>query len=277
MEKDSELEALFDLAVWTQVSEEDCLEHARFVKWYERQAQKSRFSIIKDGLKKLIKGQDSTLSALLIYQVFKSCWYAFLHQTNGDPIEQMRKDSEFANELVPDLAKEARHLADNIAFTPFVFNTAVATAIAAKQGVDMRLNEFFEQGPGKDHWQILLSALAESLEKGVAGNKSGPFYHRAHIGCLDYPTSIEAKNHPQTPSILLFDLVYTFRLFTGKGLAFREQSIMPTIGKPRYQLAADLINWTLGADWSDKTADSMLRQLLKKNPEIQRGKWEVIS
>ncbi len=269
---------LFDLgSIWSDLPcDEDEID--AFSVWYTSLKRKHGFSAIRNDLDDMArKAADIGEGALLIRQVLASCWRAYQFNSNGDSMKLRRDEYRQADELREEISKLTESLSAKMSELrpdhPLTLNIGWASQYAQEQGLRL------ETPPGSmpsftERWQAAIRSLADGMRHPTAGHRCGPFYHRTHVGCLDYGRPIEAGNLPTASTILLYDLVFTFRNFTANGSAFRLKAAMPSNGKPNYALAVAIVGKVLGENISVDNAKSMLGKLVRNNPGIRRGDWE---
>tara|TARA_R110002049_G_scaffold111070_5_gene260206 strand:- start:461 stop:1321 length:861 start_codon:yes stop_codon:yes gene_type:complete len=268
----------FDLAsIWHPViSEPD--EVKPFSLWYGALQKKSGFESVRDGFSKVwAKHPDNGQRAMLVLQVFTSCWEAYRFDQDGDPMVAARKLAKDADATRKDIAKLAKDLTTKLKAIhpahPLALNLGHAASLAKERGAVLSAAPNLPDSTNSSRWVTLLESLKESMSYGTPGYKAGPFYHRTHVGCLDYKVPIESRsNLVEAPTILLFDLVFFFRDFTETGSAFRRSGTMSENGKPCYRVAADIVNLVFDKNWTNSAARDLVRQLLETSPP-NRGAW----
>jgi len=268
---------LFDLAsIWHPLLKEPG-EVEPFLLWYGALQKKPGFKSVRDGFSKVwAKHPGDGERATLVLQVFKSCWEAYQFNQNGDPMATARKLAKDADATRADIAKLAKDLTTKLKAIhpahPLALNLGYATSLAKERGALLRAAPNSPDSLNPERWTTLLDSLKECMSYGTPGYKAWPFYHRTHVGCLDYKIPIESRTLAKAPTILLFDLVFFFRDFTETGRAFRRGGAMSERGKPCYRLASDIVNLVFEKDWTDRAARDSVRQLLETSPP-NRGAW----
>ncbi len=108
---------------------------------------------------------------------------------------------------------------------------------------------------------------------------AGPLLSRSVYGCLHYDPPLDDGKHnrlPEVETMLLFDLVQTFRLRSQRIYSRQTGQPMPKEGKPHYALAATFTNAIVGEKRFDgAAASSRLKAFLKANPTVGIGNWPV--
>ena len=250
-----------------------------FVAWVDHLEKNKRTNCnhVRSGFAKLIKNSKEPPfnGNELICNALKSCWCAKQYDLEGSPYQHNREMQKQAIDSIDDLLHEKiRKLPFILKNRPFLDDAMwIATQVAERNGVviDSELGSLKQ-------WQVILEAFIEGLE---VYEQSYPFGKEANhrIGCLYYPKGIQFGGaKPEAGTMLAFDLTRQFRLYSAKKsdrdcLDYISKSEMHSIGKPSYELVANLVNLALDKRWSSGSARDLVNQLIDSNNGLRFKDW----
>jgi hypothetical protein len=143
------------------------------------------------------------------------------------------------------------------------------------KGIDRRQTAV---ATGEDLLHCILDSYVAGLSEALEHAESDPKVERFLHGCLIYPTPLDKSkrhNFPKTVSMLLFDLVQTFRL-RSEGISVRSfGDSMPRSGDPHFPLAAAFVNATFPTRQgiTSENAENRLKRLVAANPRVGMYRW----
>ncbi len=236
----------------------------------------SRFERSKEGKQALDTLEEvfpAATFASLRLQVLQACYCAAHFKPTNDPHKHAREcQTRAARELGSQIAAVKRLRAFMHKY-PDVTNGVLmhmgaelsrrGIVLAPKKGKEP-LGELFDN---------VLAAYEQALKLPIPG--SAPGLSKFAYGCLLFDKPLESGKHPETNTLLLFNLVFLFRKFSAGDsvYAYGEPMPKPKNGRPHYSLACTFIKATLDYDLDYKTAQRRLDDLLNDNPGIGLGAW----
>jgi len=234
-----------------------------FLVWYKAIIRKGEAKDVKERLIQLVQDSDPLDGRALIYCLFESCWCALNFDPLTDEMSKKRDKYKTAFETSKDYSSQLRKIAEQLGREEYGQASMAGYLLARDRNVTIK--PCSGEMPTNEVWEILLLSLADSFDGFFPGHKVGAYEHMYSYGCVEVNKSLVSRHIPKVSTLLLFDLVYRLRLFSGGLSVIDAPSEMPDIGKPNYPLAAALVNLTFKIKISPPTARKNLQGFIESN------------
>ena len=219
--------------------------------------------------------------------VLASCYGAAMFDRNRDPITEQHNDPSKKERLADTKALKALESQRDAIATLLKFARTYRRAAGIAFGQTMMDLKSRGIGIGCTDGKIrdvvdILDCILETFSSRLVGPiplvAAGPLLSRFLYGCLHYETPIDDGKHNRLPDVetmLLFDLVQTFRL-RSDGICVRQTGeLMPEHGKPHFSLATAFVNATFG-EIRIKDGEAARNRLKALSPGIGYFPWPVL-
>ena len=234
------------------------------------------------------ESQQTPLFHPLRDAVLISCYGAAMFDRNRDPITEQHNDPSQKERRAN--AKAQKELSSQRTAITTLQNFArehqrAARLIFSQIYMDLIPKKIRITDGEKRNMADLLNCILETitsrLVRPIPFEATWPPTNRFDYGCLHYATPLDRgnnKNGPKVETMLLFDLVQTFRL-RSKGICVRQTGqTMPKNGTPHISLATAFVNATFKDKPSMKAAraSSRLKAHLRTNPGLGYYPWPAL-
>jgi hypothetical protein len=229
--------------------------------------------------------------------VLRACFCAFHFTKNNDPDEKRRHANSAALKQLKGQRAALRRLKNFFATHEFAAMITIVNADVDLKRDGIHISETNQR------YRLLTARyvrILDALETRLCEHRSfgacGPYRDDNTYGCLvfDQPlgtakrkalaieerqrTSTRSSARPGPKTLLLFDLVQSFKL-ASEGKSRRYKDRMPEIGEPHYPLAVDFLKATFGSPKSITTKQAkrpLLKFLTNNRTAVAYCDWPVV-
>lgn len=246
------------------------------------QAAMMAFDELEEKFPAAQEGTQTPPSLRVRNVVLDSCYGAAMFAQSTDLHKGGRRADADSQAELPPHRKAVAALLRHIERKPKGSSAAFREAIRVLANDGIEIEDRKGRTPGELLHKILTAYTAE-LVGPLQQELSGPSHHRYTCGCLHYGLPLDDRKRKRVAGVktmLVFDLVQTFRIRSANAEPREQGDAMPTFGEPYCHIAAAFVNATFpsnGFAMTTKMAEGRLKTLLTNNLGLGYVDWPAIA